>query len=310
VLKSMAKDATARGLCRTLAGCPASPAAEQGCRIAHQAAEQGCHIAPKAAEQGCNIAPKAAEQGCHIAPKAAEQGCHIAQEAEANNTKVESFNGISLGASNRGASSEGTADSDESSEGTADSDESSEESADMEPLIHHVEALTLQSGAQQGACTRLEESSVDAGAMQSTSSKKTVEVHQQQNEQPRARLGPAADSSESDESSDDDSSSSEAASPEAKRLEAVNCAVRSLDHELQRTVNEQSPTTPREKLDINTITEQQLMQIPKVGKAKAKVIMEYLNRHQLNNIEELKNAKGVGSAIMIEICGRCYVPDC
>lgn len=55
---------------------------------------------------------------------------------------------------------------------------------------------------------------------------------------------------------------------------------------------------PTGKININTAGEKELQQLPKVGPAMAKRIIEYRNNvKSFKTIEELKNVKGIGNKI-------------
>lgn len=63
---------------------------------------------------------------------------------------------------------------------------------------------------------------------------------------------------------------------------------------------------PTQKININTATERELKQLPNIGDAMAKRIIEYRNSIKgFKSLEELKNVKGIGEKIYEKI--RPYI---
>lgn len=55
-------------------------------------------------------------------------------------------------------------------------------------------------------------------------------------------------------------------------------------------------------ININSASLTELMEIPKIGKAKAEAIISYRNEHgDFNNIEEIKNVSGIGDSLFASI---------
>ncbi len=50
-------------------------------------------------------------------------------------------------------------------------------------------------------------------------------------------------------------------------------------------------------MNINTATEQELTQLPGIGPAKAKAIVEYRSTNPFDTAEELKDVKGIGDKL-------------
>lgn len=55
------------------------------------------------------------------------------------------------------------------------------------------------------------------------------------------------------------------------------------------------------KININTASLDQLMELPKIGEAKAKAIVEFRTNEKFNSIEDIKNVSGIGDALFNDI---------
>lgn len=55
------------------------------------------------------------------------------------------------------------------------------------------------------------------------------------------------------------------------------------------------------KININTATKEELMNLKGIGESKANLIIEYRNNNKFNSIEDIKNVKGIGDAIYEKI---------
>ncbi|MGP1486171.1 MAG: ComEA family DNA-binding protein [Campylobacter sp.] len=54
-------------------------------------------------------------------------------------------------------------------------------------------------------------------------------------------------------------------------------------------------------VNINTASKQELMSLNGIGEAKANAIIEYRQAHKFNQIDEIKNVKGIGDKIFDKI---------
>jgi len=62
------------------------------------------------------------------------------------------------------------------------------------------------------------------------------------------------------------------------------------------------------KININTSSEKELLQIKGIGPVTAKKIIEYRNQNgQFNSVEELKNIKGIGDKTLEKIKGEVTI---
>ena len=61
------------------------------------------------------------------------------------------------------------------------------------------------------------------------------------------------------------------------------------------------PAFALEKINLNTATIEQLMELRGVGEKTAAKIVEYRNKKQFNSVEELANVKGVGEKTLAKI---------
>ena len=66
-------------------------------------------------------------------------------------------------------------------------------------------------------------------------------------------------------------------------------------------------TVENKKININQASEKTLMSLPGIGEVYAKRIVEYRNEKPFNNIEEIKNIKGIGDKVFESIKGLITV---
>lgn len=78
---------------------------------------------------------------------------------------------------------------------------------------------------------------------------------------------------------------------------------------LTKRVNTEGKSSYQElRLEINTATVEELVQLPKIGPVIANRIVEYRNAHGgFNNIEELINVKGIGEKRLTDIKPYIYI---
>jgi len=60
-------------------------------------------------------------------------------------------------------------------------------------------------------------------------------------------------------------------------------------------------------ININTATKEELMSLPGIGNATAEAILEYRKENKFNEIDDIKNVKGIGDAKFEKIKGQISV---
>lgn len=69
------------------------------------------------------------------------------------------------------------------------------------------------------------------------------------------------------------------------------------------------PAFAMEKININTATIEQLMELKGIGEKTAEKIIEYRKQHQFKSVDELVNVKGVGEKTLAKIRDQLTVEE-
>ncbi|MBN1958131.1 MAG: helix-hairpin-helix domain-containing protein [Desulfuromonadales bacterium] len=69
------------------------------------------------------------------------------------------------------------------------------------------------------------------------------------------------------------------------------------------------PAFTMEKINLNTATIEQLMELKGIGEKTAEKIIEYRKQHQFKSVDELVNVKGVGEKTLTKIRDQLTVEE-
>ncbi len=67
------------------------------------------------------------------------------------------------------------------------------------------------------------------------------------------------------------------------------------------------PVFAQEKVNLNTATMEQLVELKNIGEAKAQKIITYRNKHKFTSVDQLVEIKGIGEKILADLRGQLTV---